>query len=79
MKIEIDLMNSLPLKGQIRAVEKYMFNNIISETKGFDEQLNFSQTKKNEGAKVETDFGNFHVSCHKTKGGIYKFKTWLAI
>ena len=79
MKIEIDMHNGLPLKGQMDVVKKYMFTNIISETKGFDEQLNFKQTPKNEGVKIAVDGRRYHVSCYKTKGCIYKFKTWFAI
>lgn len=91
MKIEIDLNNSLPLKGQLLAVDKYIRQNIKS-TIDFDcwgEQIlkgenktAFSsipvvaETPKNTGYKLETDFGKYHVSCRKTKGGMYKFKTW---
>lgn len=78
MKIEIDLTNSLPFKGQMRAVEEYIFDNIKSKSY-FDTDLNIIGTKRDTGVKVQTDFGKFHVSCHKTKGGMYKFKTWNAI
>lgn len=81
MKIEIEMQNSLPLRSQIEAVRIYMFDNIVSESKDFGEQLNFKQTEKNTGTKINVkDFGRrHHVSCRKTKGGTYKFKTWLAV
>lgn len=95
MKIEIDLNNSLPLKGQIYAVEQYIRDNIIGKIgfdcwgeeilKGDKNSIPFSEipvleeTPKNTGFKVYTDFGNYHVSCSKTKGGMYKFKTWKAV
>jgi hypothetical protein len=79
MKIEINMDNKLPLKGQLRAVENYMFDKRISESKGFDETLNLQETPEGLGLKIETDFGSFYVSCKKTKGGVYKFETWLAI
>lgn len=78
MKIEIDLTNNLPLKGQMRAVEEYIFDNIKSKT-GFDTDLNILETEKGTGVKVEAMGRRFHVSCHKTKGGMYKFKTWNAV
>lgn len=79
MKIEIDIDNKLPFKRQLRAVENYMFDKRVSESNGFDTTLNFQQTPEGLGLKIETDFGNCHVSCRKIKKDTYKFKTWLAI
>lgn len=94
MKIEIDLNNSLPLKGQLIAVNEYIRLNIKSTIKfncfgevirDDKEEVAFSKipilnlTKKNGGKRLETVYGNYHVSCRKTKGGMYKFKTWGAI
>lgn len=94
MKIEIDLNNSLPLKGQMEAVETYIKNNIES-TIEYDcwgkvirddkDEIVFSKlpiitpTPKGEGQRIETAYGNYHISCSRTKGGMYKFKTWQAV
>lgn len=85
MKIEIDLMDILSLEGQLEAVEKYIRNNSQVELQrgkfcaSYPDKINIKTTPKNTGEKIKTTYKNYHVSCHKTKGGTYKFKTWQAI
>lgn len=94
MKIEIDLNNSLSLRGQMEAVELYIkkytkstlqyncWGEAIRDDKDeivFDKKPIITQTPKNTGYKIKTSYRNYHVSCHKTKGGTYKFKTWQAV
>ena len=40
-------------------------------------RYNVKETDKDFGVKVETEqYTPLHVNCHKTKGGIVKFKIW---
>lgn len=78
MKLHLDLHNSLPLKFQLEAVNIYINKYRYSQT-GFDTELNIKPTPKDIGFKIETSYGSYHVSCKKTKKGIYKFKVWQAV
>lgn len=87
MKIEIELLNEpSTYKIQMLAVDKYIKNNTLkTETIDFlgltiSEVPTIKETVKGIGVKVELDkyLRKFHVSCNKTKGGIYKFKVWNA-
>lgn len=82
MKIEIDLMsNGIPYIQQMEAVDNYIKNNTthteVVQFLGIDIAKNpqIKETVKNTGEKI----GKFHVSCKRTKGGIYKFNVWQAV
>ncbi len=67
MKYYIDMVNCASHVNQLMAVKKYI------------DEYGHKETPKNTGCRVETKYGNFHVSCRKTKKGDYSFKIWLAI
>lgn len=87
MKIEIELLD-VPneYKLQFSAVEKYIKENTLKI-----EEVDFlgipvatkptiRETAKNTGTKVQLEghWFEYHVSCRRTKSGIYKFKVWRA-
>jgi len=88
MKIEIELLDDpISYKAQMLVVAKY-----IKENTTKTELVDFlriavatiptiKETAKNTGVKIEIEesYRRFHLSCNKTKGGIYKFKVWDAI
>lgn len=82
MKIQIDLGDNLPFKGQLKAVEQYILKNITTKQRQTSFlsvpyiETDIKTTPKGTGEKIKTDLGSFHVACHKTKGGTLKFKTW---
>jgi len=94
MKIEIDLMdNGIPYYQQMEAVDLYIKGAAV-KIDNYDyfarevvkqgdvtlfSKLTLKTTNKDEGCRVETSHRNFHVSCKRTKGGIYKFKVWQAV
>jgi hypothetical protein len=87
MKIELELLNEPRIfDKQMMVVNKYIEENTIKlETNVFlgitiSENPVIRETPKNTGVKIEIEncWRKFHVSCRKTKGGIYKFKVWNA-
>lgn len=87
MKIEIELLNEVTIyKPQMLAVDKYIINNTIKvEESDFlgivvSQKPVIKETPENTGLKIELDgyHRSFHVSCRKTKSGVYKFKVWNA-
>lgn len=87
MKIEIELLdepNSFDI--QMSAINKYIKDNTISsediEFFGLNiaTKVQIKTTAKNTGVKIEQEntWRKFHVSCSRTKGGLYKFKVWNA-
>lgn len=88
MKIEIELLDDpIAYKAQLLVVEKYIKENTTKvEVKEFlgiavATKPTIAETPKNCGVKIEIEesYRRFHVSCKKTKGGIYKFKVWNAV
>ena len=88
MKIEIELLDEpTSYKVQMLAVEKYIKENTLkldkTEFLGLTvaEKPSIKETAKNTGHKIEIEesYRRFHISCKKTKGGIYKFKVWNAV
>lgn len=88
MKIEVELLDDpVAYKAQLLSVEKYIKDNTIklemSDFLGIPIATTptIRETNKNCGEKIEIEEScrRFHVSCKKTKGGIYKFKVWNAI
>lgn len=88
MKVEIELLNeSNSYKVQMLAVDRYIKDNTIKVFKTdflgitVSEEPVIKETNKNCGQKIEIEesYRKFHVSCKKTKGGIYKFKVWNAV
>lgn len=87
MKLEIELLNEVSTyKVQMLCVEKYIEENTIKV-----DEIDFlgiyvaqtpiiKETPKDTGVKINIDLSYrcYHVSCRKTKGGIYKFKVWNA-
>lgn len=88
MKIEIELLNDLiSYKAQLLVVDKYIKENTIkvdiTDFIGLPVSTvpTIKETPKNYGVKIEIEesYRRYHVSCKKTKGGIYKFKVWNAV
>lgn len=90
MRIELEMMdNGIPYIQQMEAVDKYMRANTIKteDIDFFGTQIaskpiiKETRTRRGftQGQKVETTHKSFHVSCRKTKGGIYKFNVWQAV
>jgi hypothetical protein len=88
MKIEIELLNEpTTYKAQLLVVEKYIKENTLKlESIDFfgipvATRPTIKETPKNCGVKIETEesYRKYHVSCRRTKGGIYKFNVWNAV
>ena len=88
MKIEIELLNDpISYKAQLLVVDKYIKENTtkvdIIDFMGLPVSTipTIKETPKNCGVKIEIEesYRRYHVSCKKTKGGIYKFKVWNAV
>lgn len=85
MKIHIELNQNNNIAAQLSAVNIYIdkYSTKTYEKNDFDGLQNvvirLEETKKNNGIKIESDvYKPFHVSCKKTKSGLYKFKVWNA-
>lgn len=74
-------------KVQLEAVSEYIKKNTIKvntteflgTTVGYYPLI--KETPKGQGEKIqlESTYKKFHISCRKTKGGIYKFNIWNAV
>jgi hypothetical protein len=85
MKIHIELNENTNIAAQLSAVNIYIdkYSTKTYEKNDFsgfqDVIIKLEETKKNNGIKIESDvYTPFHVSCKKTKSGLYKFKVWNA-
>jgi hypothetical protein len=94
MKIQIELLDEPSSYDlQFLTVLKYIKENTTS-TKDYNyfaepvkvgdltlfSKIEVKETKPNTGVEIDLDgcWRKFHVSCKKTKGGVYKFKVWNA-
>ena len=74
-------------KVQLEAVSEYIKKNTIKvdTTEFFGHTIyltpTIKETPKGQGEKIqlESTYRKFHISCRKTKGGIYKFNIWNAV
>jgi len=87
MKIEIELQNHPDTYlNQFDAVDEYIKQNTLKVDKTdflgvtVAEVPLIKETLKNTGVKIQpkSTYRKYHVSCRKTKSGIYKFKVWIA-
>lgn len=88
MKIELELLNDpISFKSQMLVVAEYIRKNTVkTEVMDFlgipvSTKVVLKETMKNCGEKIEIEgsYRRYHVSCRRTKGGVYKFKVWNAV
>lgn len=74
-------------KIQLEAISEYIKQNtikvdttdVLGITVGYSPLIKETPKGQGEKIKLESTWQKFHVSCRRTKGGIYKFNIWNAI